>query len=90
MELQVETRLGEQLARYLDLAASQAKLTAANMANATRLLTVDRGLDARDFALIAFGGAGPLHAVDVAQHLEMTRVVVPPHPLPVDSCHSCE
>jgi flagellar basal-body rod protein FlgB len=33
MELQVETRLGEQLARYLDLAASQAKLTAANMAN---------------------------------------------------------
>ena len=40
----------------------------------------DRGLDARDFALVAFGGAGPLHAVDVAQHLEMTRVVVPPHP----------
>src|SRR5262249_44096846 len=33
-----------------------------------------------DFALIAFGGAGPLHAVDVARHLGMTRVVVPPHP----------
>jgi N-methylhydantoinase B/oxoprolinase/acetone carboxylase alpha subunit len=50
------------------------------MANATRLLTVDRGLDARDFALISFGGAGPLHAVDVAQQLGITRVVVPPHP----------
>ena len=54
--------------------------TAANMAHATRLLTVDRGLDARDFALIAFGGAGPLHAVDVARQLGMTRVIVPPHP----------
>ncbi len=50
------------------------------MADATRLLTVDRGLDARDFALIAFGGAGPLHAADVARHLGMTQVVVPPHP----------
>ena len=50
------------------------------MANATRLLTVDRGLDARDFALIGFGGAGPLHAVDVAQQLGITKVVVPPHP----------
>lgn len=53
---------------------------AANMANATRLLTVDRGLDARDFALVAFGGAGPLHAVDVAQQLGMKKVIVPPHP----------
>ena len=53
---------------------------AANMADATRLLTVDRGLDARDFSLIAFGGAGPLHAVDVAHKLGMTQVVVPPHP----------
>ena len=54
--------------------------TAANMANATRLLTVDRGLDARDFALIAFGGAGPLHARSVAERLGMTSVIVPPHP----------
>jgi 5-oxoprolinase (ATP-hydrolysing) len=63
-----------------DTALAILDTTAANMANATRLLTVDRGLDARDFALIAFGGAGPLHAVDVARHLEMTQVVVPPHP----------
>jgi N-methylhydantoinase A/oxoprolinase/acetone carboxylase beta subunit/N-methylhydantoinase B/oxoprolinase/acetone carboxylase alpha subunit len=63
-----------------DTALAILNTTAANMANATRLLTVDRGLDARDFALIGFGGAGPLHAVDVARHLGMTQVVVPPHP----------
>jgi N-methylhydantoinase A/oxoprolinase/acetone carboxylase beta subunit/N-methylhydantoinase B/oxoprolinase/acetone carboxylase alpha subunit len=63
-----------------DTAIAILNSTAANMANATRLLTVDRGLDARDFALIGFGGAGPLHAVDVAQQLGITKVVVPPHP----------
>ncbi|MSO73749.1 MAG: hypothetical protein EXQ99_01150 [Alphaproteobacteria bacterium] len=73
------------LAAKLKLSVEEAALAilntaAANMADATRLLTVDRGLDARDFALIAFGGAGPLHAVDVAHKLGMTQVVVPPHP----------
>ena len=53
---------------------------AENMADAIRLMTVERGIDHRDYALIAFGGAGPLHAVDVAAPLEMTKVVVPPHP----------
>ena len=50
------------------------------MADAIRLMTVERGIDHRDYALIAFGGAGPLHAVDVAAPLEMKKVVVPPHP----------
>ena len=53
---------------------------AENMADAIRLMTVERGIDHRDYALIAFGGAGPLHAVDVAAPLEMKKVVVPPHP----------
>ncbi len=53
---------------------------AENMADAIRLMTVDRGIDHRDFALIAFGGAGPLHAVDVAAHLGMQHVIVPPNP----------
>jgi N-methylhydantoinase B/oxoprolinase/acetone carboxylase alpha subunit/N-methylhydantoinase A/oxoprolinase/acetone carboxylase beta subunit len=53
---------------------------AENMADAIRLMTVDRGIDHRDFALIAFGGAGPLHAVDVAAHLGMEHVIVPPNP----------
>src|SRR5262245_60405743 len=50
------------------------------MANAIRLIAVERGLDPRDFALIAFGGAGPLHARAVAERLDIPTVLVPPHP----------
>ena len=45
-----------------------------------RLLTIDRGLDPREFTLVAFGGAGPLHAADLASLLGMRRVVVPIYP----------
>ena len=51
-----------------------------NMANAIRSKTVQKGLDPRDFALVAFGGAGPLHGAEVAAMLEIPEVVVPPHP----------
>ena len=51
-----------------------------NMTNAIRLLTIERGIDPRDFALVAFGGAGPLHAVAIARKLGIQTVVVPPHP----------
>lgn len=51
-----------------------------NMANAIRLVTVDRGLDHRQFDLLAFGGAGPVHAAELASALGMSTVVVPLHP----------
>jgi N-methylhydantoinase A len=51
-----------------------------NMAGAIRLVTVDRGYDYRDFDLIAFGGAGPLHAAEIVRRMGMRRVVVPPSP----------
>jgi N-methylhydantoinase A len=51
-----------------------------NMANAIRLVAVERGVDTRDFALMAFGGAGPLQARAVADRLDMDTVLVPPHP----------
>jgi N-methylhydantoinase A len=51
-----------------------------NMTNAIRLATIDRGIDPRDFTLVAFGGAGPLHAAAIARKLGMARVLVPPHP----------
>lgn len=51
-----------------------------NMAGAVRLVTVDRGYDYRDFDLIAFGGAGPLHAARIADRLGMRRAVIPPSP----------
>ena len=74
-----------ELGGALGLSAEAAALAAVrtadeNMANAIRLVAVERGLDPRDFALIAFGGAGPLHGRAVADRLEMTTVLVPPHP----------
>lgn len=52
----------------------------ANMADAVRLVSIRRGYDPRDFALLAFGGAGALHGVDVARELGIPTVVVPPNP----------
>jgi N-methylhydantoinase A len=52
----------------------------ANMARAIRAVTIERGRDPRDYTLIAFGGSGPVHAVDVARALEIRRVLVPISP----------
>jgi N-methylhydantoinase A len=51
-----------------------------NMAGALRLVSVQRGYDPRDFALVAFGGAGPMHANAVAQLMGSFPVLVPPGP----------
>ena len=50
------------------------------MAEAIRLVSVERGYDPRDFTLIAFGGAGPLHAYRLAAELGIPRTVIPPNP----------
>src|SRR5262245_1882418 len=52
----------------------------ANMARAIRVISVQRGHDPRDYTLVAFGGAGPLHAARLARELEIPRVLVPRHP----------
>ena len=52
----------------------------ANMANATKLISVGRGFDPRDFALVVFGGAGPLHGCDLARELDIPVVIFPRHP----------
>jgi len=51
-----------------------------NMANAIRGVTIRKGHDPREFTLVAFGGAGPLHAAEVADSLDIPEVLVPPHP----------
>src|SRR3954464_639587 len=51
-----------------------------NMVGAVRLVSVERGHDPRDFTLVAFGGAGPLHGCSLAALLGITRVLVPPAP----------
>jgi len=63
-----------------ETALSIVALANENMANAIRLVTVERGLDPREFDLVAFGGAGPLHAADLAAAIGIHRVIVPPHP----------
>jgi len=52
----------------------------ANMANAVRVLSITRGYDPRDFALVAFGGAGALHGAAVAKELSIPVVIIPPNP----------
>ncbi len=73
--------LARQLGRTLEAAACGviAVVTAA-MERALRVITVERGHDPRAFALVAFGGAGALHAADLARALGMRRVYVPRHP----------
>ena len=56
------------------------KVAVANMVSAIRRISIEKGEDPRDFALIPFGGAGPLHACLVAEEIGISRVVVPPHP----------
>jgi len=51
-----------------------------NMEQAIRLISIERGHDPRDFALVCFGGAGGLHAADLGRALGIPRIVVPPHP----------
>lgn len=50
------------------------------MAQAMRLMTVERGYDPRELAYMCYGGAGPVHAIDLAQELDIKEVIVPPLP----------
>jgi N-methylhydantoinase A len=75
----------ERVARPLGLplaAAAQGILDIVNnnMVGALRLVSVERGYDPRDFVLVPFGGAGPLHGADLAALLGMGTVLVPRHP----------
>ena len=63
-----------------DAAAGIIAIANANMLGAIRLITVEKGLDPRGFSLVAFGGAGPMHACGVAREARIPRVIVPPHP----------
>jgi N-methylhydantoinase A/oxoprolinase/acetone carboxylase beta subunit len=52
----------------------------ANMERAIRVITVERGFDPRDFAMLAFGGAGPMHACELALELGISHIVMPRNP----------
>ena len=63
-----------------EAAVSILQVANANMADAVRLVSIRRGYDPRDFALVVFGGAGPLHGVALARDLSIPTVLVPPNP----------
>jgi N-methylhydantoinase A len=74
-------RVAEPLGLSVEAAAEGVlKVVTAKLAGAIKLSLFERGLDPRDFALMSFGGAGGLHAVEVAEALGMTRVVFPKDP----------
>ncbi|MBI4182954.1 MAG: hydantoinase/oxoprolinase family protein [Proteobacteria bacterium] len=56
------------------------RVAVSNMASAIREVSIERGEDPRPFALVAFGGAGPMHGCEVAQSLGLSRVIVPLYP----------
>jgi N-methylhydantoinase A len=61
-------------------AAGVVEIINVNMMGAVRVISVEQGEDPRSFTLVAFGGAGPLHAADVARSIGMREVLVPPRP----------
>jgi len=80
-----EAAMKEKVADPLGLSVEQAAASVIQvvnnaMAEALRIVSVERGHDAREFSLICFGGAGPLHAAALAEELEISEVVVPPIP----------
>jgi N-methylhydantoinase A len=88
-EIPLKRELAEQamtpIAKHFGISVQEAAVGAfrtvnSNMAQAIRELTVFKGVDPREFTLLAFGGGGPQHAVEVARELEMKSVIVPVFP----------
>lgn len=81
----VAKRFADSLAGPLNLDVTEAaeaviRLANTKMAGAIRMVSLSLGVDPRDFALFAFGGAGPLHAASLARELGVPRVLVPARP----------
>jgi N-methylhydantoinase A len=72
----VAARLGTDVA---GAAAAAIRLATANIVRAIQLVSTERGRDPRDYALVPFGGAGPLLAAEIAEELGVRAIIVPPH-----------
>ena len=77
LEVEIAKPLGLDV---LPAAAGIVEVVNAGMAAALRIVSVERGHDPREFTLVAFGGAGPVHAARLAEELEIPRVLIPPIP----------
>lgn len=77
--------MDEKIAKPLGITVEEAaegilKVVNANMVRGIKVISVEKGHDARHFSLMAFGGAGPLHAVDIAKELGCKEVIIPSNP----------
>ncbi|MFI7066775.1 hydantoinase/oxoprolinase family protein [Kribbella sp. NPDC050124] len=77
----IRSHVAEPLGLDVDTAAlAIIRFANEKMANAIRMVSVDKGHDPREFALVGFGGAGPMHIAELARAVGATTVLVPPHP----------
>lgn len=80
-------RIADQLnINLLETAEAIISITCENMAQAIKLVLTDRGRDPRDFVLASFGGAGPMHACQIAEALNIPRIIVPTHAGVASAC----
>lgn len=82
---QAEASIRNRLAQPLDIGTMEAadgivRIAVATMSNVVKRVTTERGLDVRDFTMVAYGGAGPLHAVLIARELQIKHVIIPNSP----------
>lgn len=73
------------VAKPMDISVTQAAMgiinvVNSNMVRAIRVITVERGYNPSEFTLVAYGGAGPLHAVQLAKEMSIRKVIIPPSP----------
>ena len=85
LQIQESKKVLKQMSKKLNMTNTQLaegilSIINAKMADAIRTITVKHGIDPRDFSLVAFGGAGSMHAVWIAEELEIKEIVVPPNP----------
>ncbi len=74
-------KLSRRLGTSIDKTADRIlRIVNSNMSKALRLVSVERGRDPREYSMIAFGGEGPVHACDLAEELQIKRIIVPIHP----------
>ncbi len=87
-EMEISSELGrkaiQRVADHFDLSVDEAalgivKIVNTNMSGLLQSMTVKRGYDPREFAVVAFGGAGPIHAAAIAKELGVPTVIVPPY-----------
>jgi N-methylhydantoinase A len=85
LDIELARRSMEQVAKRvkmsaIEIAAASIRLVNLHMARAVDIVSLERGQDPRKFSLIAFGGAGPMHAAELAEQVGVNEIIVPPYP----------